>query len=31
MWNEVEKILPDYKAQVKWLKDEGSNIIRRMR
>jgi hypothetical protein len=30
-WREVEKVLPDYKVQVKWLRDEGSNIIRRMR
>jgi hypothetical protein len=29
-WREVEKVLPDYKVQVKWLRDEGSNIIRRM-
>ena len=28
-WSEVEKVLPDYKAQVKWLKDEGGNIMRR--
>lgn len=28
-WSEVEKVLPDYKAQIKWLKDEGSNIMRR--
>ena len=21
-WSEVEKVLPDYKAHVKWLKDE---------
>ena len=25
---EVEKVLPNYKAQVKWLKDEGGNITR---
>jgi hypothetical protein len=30
-WSEVEKVLPDYKTQVKWLKEEGSNIMRRMR
>lgn len=30
-WSEVEKVLPDYKTQVKWLKEEGSNIVRRMR
>lgn len=28
-WSEVEKVLPDYKAQIKWLKDEGGNIMRR--
>ena len=28
-WSEVEKVLPDYKAHVKWLKDEGGNIMRR--
>ena len=28
-WNEVEKILPDYKDSVKWLKEEGSCIMRR--
>ena len=28
-WSEVEKVLPDYKAQVKWLKDEGGNVMRR--
>lgn len=26
-WSEVEKVLPDYKAQVKWLKDEGSRYM----
>lgn len=30
-WNEVEKVLPNYKEQIKWLKNEGSNIMRRMR
>ena len=30
-WREVEKVLPDYKVQVKWLKEEGCNIMRRMR
>ena len=29
-WNEVEKILPNYKSQVKWLKNEGSSIMRRI-
>ena len=28
-WSEVEKVLPGYKAQVKWLKEEGGNIMRR--
>ena len=28
-WSEVEKVLPDYKARVKWLKDEGGNIMRK--
>jgi predicted metal-dependent hydrolase len=26
-WNEVEKILPEYKNSVKWLKEEGKNIL----
>ncbi len=30
-WSEVEKVLPDYKIYVKWLKEEGSNIMRRQR
>ena len=30
-WSEVEKILPDYKVRLKWLKDEGSSIMGRMR
>lgn len=29
-WGEVEKILPDYKTQVSWLKNNGSQIMRRM-
>ena len=29
-WREVEKVLPNYLDQVKWLKDEGSNVMRRM-
>jgi hypothetical protein len=29
-WREVENVLPDYRVQVKWLRDEGSNIMRRM-
>lgn len=28
-WSEVEKVLPEYKAWVKWLKDEGGSIMRR--
>lgn len=28
-WNEVSKVLPDYKAAVKWLKEGGSEIMRR--
>ena len=28
-WNEVEKVLPNYKELVRWLKEEGSEIIRR--
>ena len=27
-WREVEKVLPNYLDQVKWLKDEGRNVIR---
>lgn len=30
-WAEVEKVLPDYKTYVKWLKDDGNRIIRRLR
>ena len=30
-WAEVEKILPDYKEQVKWLKENGGKIIGRMK
>ena len=29
-WNEVTKILPDYKVRKKWLKDNGSNLIARL-
>ena len=29
-WNEVAKILPDYKCRRKWLKDNGSNLIARI-
>lgn len=28
-WSEVEKVLPNYKTRVRWLKDEGSSIMRR--
>ena len=28
-WDEVAKILPDYKNQVQWLKNEGGRIMRR--
>ena len=27
-WTEVEKVIPDYRDTVKWLKEEGSQIIR---
>lgn len=30
-WSEVENVLPDYRSHVKWLKEEGSNIIQRIR
>lgn len=29
-WREVERILPDYKARRKWLKENGEKIMRRM-
>ena len=29
-WNEVAKILPDYKCRKKWLKENGSNLIARI-
>ena len=29
-WAEVEKYVPNYKAQRKWLKDEGSKLIARI-
>ena len=29
-WQEVEKILPDYKRRRKWMKDNGERIMRRM-
>ena len=30
-WNEVEKVLPNYKESVRWLKEEGSRIIQRQK
>lgn len=29
-WNEVAKILPDYKEQEKWLKTHGNELMKRM-
>lgn len=29
-WNEVAKVIPDYKESVKWLKAEGGMLIKRM-
>ena len=29
-WTEVEKVIPDYKVHEKWLKTEGSRLMRRM-
>lgn len=29
-WREVEKVIPDYKTHLQWLKDEGSLIMRRL-
>lgn len=29
-WAEVAKVIPDYKERQKWLRTEGSNIMRRM-
>ncbi len=29
-WNEVEKVLPDYKRSVKWLKMEGGTLMKRI-
>ena len=29
-WAEVEKVMPDYKLHQKWLKENGSELIRRM-
>ena len=30
-WNEVEKVLPDYREAVRWLKEEGSQIMWRQK
>lgn len=30
-WSEVEKVLPDYRESVQWLKREGSQIMSRMK
>lgn len=30
-WNEVEKIIPTYKEQKKWLKDNGGSFIERLK
>lgn len=30
-WNEVEKVLPDYRSSIRWLKQEGCQIIHRLR
>lgn len=29
-WSEVENVLPNYKESIRWLKEEGSQIIRRL-
>lgn len=29
-WKEVERVLPDYKLQKKWLRENGDRIMRRM-
>ena len=29
-WNQVERILPDYKARKKWLKDKGGALIAKL-
>jgi predicted metal-dependent hydrolase len=29
-WAQVEKILPDYRARRKWLKDQGNSLMIRM-
>lgn len=30
-WNHVEQMIPNYKIHRKWLKDNGNNIIRRLK
>lgn len=30
-WKEVEQVLPDYRRQVKWLKEQGPQLLARMR
>ena len=30
-WIEVEKVFPDYRDMVKWLKEEGSQIMQRLK
>lgn len=30
-WEEVEQVLPDYRQQVKWLKEQGPQLLARMR
>lgn len=30
-WNEVGKVIPDYKAKEKWLKENGNTIIKQIR
>ena len=30
-WSEVEKVIPDYKKSVQWLKNEGSRVMRRQK
>ena len=30
-WREVEKVLPNYKESVRWLKEEGSRIMQRQK
>ena len=29
-WEEVEKVLPDYRQRLKWLKDQGPQLLARM-